>query len=239
VVRVPRSIAAGWLHRKLIEFQPLHPEIDVRLSIAPRAQSREDRLLSDEAYAAGSDVAIRLLPRARAERRVPRIIGEHVVPCCAPRLARGASMRSFEALARRSLLEFDDSQEPLDANWAVWTRLMGFAIPASARWLRAPDWHSVFELAVQGRGVCLGRTPIVNDYLRSGALIAPLADVMISTRAYYLVSASAGREAERFMGWLRQLIESESAFEREYFKGRRFIDPLASGKRSRPRKNGP
>jgi LysR family glycine cleavage system transcriptional activator len=234
VVRVPRSLAVGWLHRKLLDFSRLHPQIDVRLSLAPRAQSPEDRLMSDEAYGAGCDLTIRLLPRARAEGRLQRVVGEQVVPCCTPHVAKAAGLKSIDGLFRRTLIEFDDSQEPLDANWGVWARLHRCAIPASAQWLRAPDWHSVFELAVQGRGVCLGRTPLVNEHLRSGALVAPLAEVTLSTRAYYLVSAGGGpvrREAGLFMAWLCQEVEKEEAFERRYFRDRRVFDPIASRKR--------
>ena len=61
------------------------------------------------------------------------------------------------------------------------------------------------DAAVQGIGVCLGRTPQINDHLRSGTLVAPIPDVLVSTRANYLIrspDSDANPKVRHFLDWL-------------------------------------
>ena len=52
-----------------------------------------------------------------------------------------------------------------------------------------PDWVLISALARRGRGMCLGRTPRVNDQ-REGLPIAPRPDATRSSRAFYLVQST-------------------------------------------------
>ena len=232
VIRVPRAMASSWFLRKLGDFTRMFPDIDVRVSMAARVGSAEDRRTSDEQFCQGCDLAIRLLPRTDADGRLERLLSEYIFPCCTRALAgRGRNaLRTFADLARRPLIEYDDGLEPLDANWAVWTRLMHLPDPTAQPWVRVPDWHAVFDAAVQGTGVCLGRTPQVNEHLRAQTLVAPIPDVLVSTRANYLIRSSdsqASPKVKRFLDWLSSEAASESRFEASFLEGKRLVDPLA------------
>ena len=114
----------------------------------------------------------------------------------------------------------------LDANWPVWCERAGIAPVNAAVWKRVPDWALVFALAAQGQGVCMGRIPSVSDRLRQGVLVAPLPEVTLSTRAWYLVQSTRCRndpDASACVEWLRDEARREEAFSREFLAGKRVI----------------
>ncbi len=89
-----------------------------------------------------------------------------------------------------------------------------------------PDWSLIFALAAQGQGVCLGRTSGVNDRLRQGLLVAPLPEVTLSTRAWYLIRSTRCKndpDANAFVDWLRIEAQREETFAREFLAGKRVI----------------
>ncbi len=59
--------------------------------------------------------------------------------------------------------------------------------PALAQGPGRRSVRSTRDLAAQGKGVCLGRTPMVSDFVRTGTLVAPLRHVLRSPRAYDLI----------------------------------------------------
>ena len=92
--------------------------------------------------------------------------------------------------------------------------------------MRLPDWSSIFRLAAQGGGVCLGRTPLINDFVRSGTLGAPWPLALRSTRAYYLIQSAAARQDLRvqcFVTWLRDQAAKEADFEAELIQRKRVV----------------
>jgi LysR family glycine cleavage system transcriptional activator len=233
VVRVPRAMGSSWFLRKVGDFTRGFPEIDVRVSLASRVASAEDRSTSDERFCSGCDLAIRLLPRAQADGKLERLLTEYVFPCCTEAVATAGphAVRAITDLRERALIEYDDGFEPLDANWSVWTKLLRMPDVAPKQWVRVADWHAVFDAAVQGIGVCLGRTPQVNDQLRSRTLVAPIAEVLVSTRANYLIrspNSDANPKVRHFLEWLTSEAAAESQFETSFFKDKTLIDPLAS-----------
>ena len=44
----------------------------------------------------------------------------------------------------------------------------------------------MIQAAVSGQGVALGRQPLVNDLIQSGALVAPFRQTLVGSRAYFI-----------------------------------------------------
>ncbi|MBA2965159.1 MULTISPECIES: LysR family transcriptional regulator [Ramlibacter] len=243
VVRVPRGLAVGWLFSRVAAFAMRNPEIDVRLALAQRVGTDADRAMSDSVYAAGSDFAIRLLHRDQAEDRLPRFLDEYILPCCAPGLipsCAGKGLMSVQDVLHAPILEYDDGLTPLEGNWSNWCQMVGVQAPSeSEAWLRVSDWQAVFELAARGKGVCLGRTPMVTDHLRSGALVAPTRGVLLAPHAYYLLTQPAqDRRVMTFASWLTEEVASQRKFDEALLAGRHVIDPLHNGSSSRQTRPG-
>jgi LysR family transcriptional regulator, glycine cleavage system transcriptional activator len=230
-LRAVRSIAVGWLIPKIVDFNKSHPNIDVRIALAPRAGTAEDRATSDERFRYGCDLAIRLLPRESAEGRLKRLGLEYVFPCCTAEVSGHGDWRhrNLRDLFKHPLLEFDDGLVKLSGNWPVWAKLTGIGSLEGANMVHVPDWASVYGLAVSGKGVCLGRTPHVSHHLRNGTLTAPIPEVLISREAFYLLPSAtieSDSNTQHFVDWLTGEFEREQTFEAAFLQGRRVIDPL-------------
>ena len=228
VVVTNRSMLSDWLWGRVADYTNRHPEIDLRLAPAPRTGTPESRRGLDDIDATDMDIGIRLLSRATADGRWERLMTEYVFPCCAKTLAEDLPrpICTLADLAHHTLLELDDGMPALDANWPVWCERAGVAPVAAAAWKRVPDWAFVFALAAQGQGVCMGRIPSVNDRLRQGVLVAPVPEVTLSTRAWYLVQSTRCKNdprASAFVEWLRNEARREEAFAREFLAGKRVI----------------
>lgn len=228
VVVTNRSMLSDWLWNRIADYTNRHPEIDLRLAPAPRSGTAGERRGLDDIDQTDMDIGLRLLTRATADGRWERMLTEYVFPCCTTGLAEDARrpIRTLDDLAHHTLLELDDGMPALDANWPVWCERAGIAPVNAAVWKRVPDWALVFALAAQGQGVCMGRIPSVSDRLRQGVLVAPLPEVTLSTRAWYLVQSTRCRndpDASACVEWLRDEARREEAFSREFLAGKRVI----------------
>lgn len=217
VVVTSRSMMSDWLWPRVADYTNRHPEIDLRIAPAPRSGSPGDGRGVSDIDATDMDIGIRLLPRAQADGRWERLITEYVFPCCTKALADDPlrPIRTLGDLGRHTLLDLDDGMPGLDGNWPVWCERAKVAQVTPAMLRRVPDWSLIFALAAQGLGVCLGRTSGVNDRLRQGLLVAPLPEVTLSTRAWYLVTSTRCKNdphASAFVDWLRSEARCEEEF---------------------------
>jgi LysR family transcriptional regulator, glycine cleavage system transcriptional activator len=63
----------------------------------------------------------------------------------------------------------------------------------------------MIQAAISGQGVALGRQPLVNDLIKSGALVAPFKQTLVGSRAYFVIESrlSAGKpQVSEFARWL-------------------------------------
>ncbi|MFY9512585.1 MAG: LysR substrate-binding domain-containing protein, partial [Rubrivivax sp.] len=65
--------------------------------------------------------------------------------------------------------------------------------------------------AVAGQGVALGRRPLIDDLLKSGALVAPFRDLAASPRGYFMVVEPGARQRASVQALLRWLQEEAGA----------------------------
>ena len=125
-------------------------------------------------------------------------------------------------LAHHRLIEHDDGMpglERLDANWKRWFQAAAVPAVVPQQWVRMPDWAQIVALGRSGGGVFMGRTPLVSQYLKDGSLTCPIKEVILSTRAYYLVNrsnAEPSEDAVAFATWLIDEAKAEFEFEQQW-----------------------
>lgn len=180
VVSALPSFAAGWLVPRLAALQRALPGVELVL--------RADRRLIDFDREE-VDVAIRYQRAPPPTLAARRLFGELVFPVCSPALAYGSgTLASLGDVAAHPLLhDLDaDPHQP----WLSWRRwLNGAGVPRDARRdLHFDDSLIILAAAVAGRGVALGREPLVADQLARGLLCRPLADVRESEWSYFAVA---------------------------------------------------
>lgn len=190
VTTIP-SLATYWLVPRVAGFQAQHGTavaIDTSTQIRP---------LSAQGY----DVAIRHgrgeWPGCVAEK----LFDEHLVAVCSPSYRGGDLPRAPDDLAEHRLLSYRDSQE-----WQQWAAKAGCAPPRPGADTVLSDAALMVSAALAGHGVAIGRTAIVLEHLRSGALVPLFGLAVPADYSYFLVlpaDGEPGASLRLFVQWLR------------------------------------
>ena len=200
-VTVSTSIpfAALWLLPRLPHFRARHPALDIFISADNRILDLDRERI---------DLAVRYCPEAMAPPGAHRLFGERLQPVCSPALAadRARPLKRPEDLARHVLLHLDDERGRFPwLNWGQWFAAIGLAETAGAGALRFNQFDLLIQAAIDGQGVALGRSPLVDRLLEQRKLVAPFRNTHATTRAYFVVRSAASRkrpEAQAVVDWL-------------------------------------
>ena len=195
------AFAAFWLMPRLPEFRAAYPEVSVRLSA-----SDEQADLAAE----GLDAAVRFGAGRWPGLAGRRLMAEEVFPVCSPGyLARNPELRTPEDLYAHTLLHLDVSYRDW-MDWGDWFRGLDLAAPAIKRGLRFNTYIILVQAATAGEGVALGWRRLVQDMLRGGSLVQPLAASRAAGGAYHLVWPEATGptpETRCFLDWIQRAAE--------------------------------
>lgn len=199
------TFASSWLAPRLRHFHEIHPEIDLEINTEGRLGAPLDFTRTE------ADVAIRagLSGDIWSGHAAEKLLHETMFPACAPALLRGPNpLRAPKDLANQTLLIASRSPE----GWAEWLGVAG----ASGQEMpdidptHGPKFDTIqlaMNAAIEGMGVVIGRTPLVDAYLESGQLVEPF-DIRVTSRiAYWLVGrkeAWDNHPVQAFRAWLRQ-----------------------------------
>lgn len=176
-VAAPAAFAIWWLVPRLGRFAALHPEIEVRIATI---DGREPDLWRD-----GIDLAVVKRPAKSAARNPAEmpLLREIAFPVCSPSLLDGrSSLRSPADLARHPLIECDAAEaEDVAFGWSAWLDRFGLVGAPGPRRLRFSHFGVALSAAVDGLGIALGRSPMVDAELAAGRLVRPLAKQIFAT----------------------------------------------------------
>ena len=193
------GFASLWLIPRLQRFTRLHPDVDVRISVTTDVINLERSLV---------DLAIRYCPPASVPEGATRLFGEEVVAVCGRSLLhdRARPLKRPVDLKHHVLLHFDYAGAVLSfLDWDTWLTSLGIGDLKPAGALHFSQYEQMIQAAISGQGIALGRQPLVNDLLASGALVAPFRKALVGSRAYFVVEsehAAAKPHVRRFAAWL-------------------------------------
>jgi LysR family glycine cleavage system transcriptional activator len=165
-----------WLLPRLARFRALYPEIDLRLVVGTTLVDLADGKI---------DVAVRFGSGDYAGRESRFLMGDGVIPVCAPSLLAGRPVpRRIGELAELPLLH-DDGLAPGERRltWADW--LEGGPPQVS---IHMPDGLLTLQAALLGEGVALARRSMVADHLQAGRLVRLLEEERATDFGYWLVT---------------------------------------------------
>ncbi|KAA0572872.1 LysR substrate-binding domain-containing protein [Azospirillum sp. Sh1] len=198
------GFASGWLLPRLGALRQLLPELDVRIVTTQNAID-----LRREAV----DIAITFghghWPGCEAELLFP----ERVLPVCSP--AFRASRAPFAAgaaadpadLASLPLLHLESIGPAAWLSWSDWFTLHGLPVPAGGQDLTFNNYPLVLQAALMGQGVALGWSPLTDELMRDGHLVALIDRPIQTERGYFLVVSSRRKPDERRDRFRRWVIE--------------------------------
>lgn len=189
------GVTALWVLPRLAAFQDANPNIDVRVAANNRILDMKQE---------GIDLAIRYAREADVPSGAIKLFGERVVPMASKAVAARA-FKHPRALLNEVLLEYDEPRARPWLRWSEWLAAAGLADAKPQAYLHCNQYNQLVQLAVDGRGVALGRIALVLPMLADGRLVAmPTHKVEESDYAYWLVEATpdARPEVAIFREWL-------------------------------------
>lgn len=191
------GIASLWLVPRLAAFQAIEPDLDVLISADNRMVDLEREDI---------DLALRYVAPETASPGATLLFGEVVFPVASPAVVASlpAVLRA-EDLAKLTLLAFESANATPWLAWEPWLQGLGLADAKPQAVLRFTQYDQAIRAAEDGRGLALGRGPLVAQAIAAGRLQA-LSDARrhVAARAYYLVRTRQGvrPEVARFAAWL-------------------------------------
>ncbi|HEV2651889.1 MAG TPA: LysR substrate-binding domain-containing protein [Rhizomicrobium sp.] len=202
------SFASCWLVPRLAKFYAAHPGIDVEITTVGDLAQPPDLANLDVDFA----VRVGLNENQWAGVHVEKLVHEQMFPVCAPEVMQGVPpLKLPRDMSGHALLQVSRRSE----GWPEWLAA------AKANGMECceidpdhgPKFDTIqmtFTAAVEGMGIAMGRLPIVEDYLASGALVEPFALRVTSRNAYWLLSASntpLSQGAATFRAWMRRELD--------------------------------
>jgi LysR family transcriptional regulator, glycine cleavage system transcriptional activator len=203
VVSTTASLAAKWLLPRVGTFQEAHPGIEVRLTASTHlVDFRREEV----------DMAVRYGRGHWPGLRADWLMAEDIFPVCSPALLAGRKpLRRPEDLAEHTLLHATISRE----DWQLWLTAAGLPTAiASKRGLSFDQSFMAIEAAVDGLGVALGRTPVVEADIAAGRLVIPFDLALPAEAGYYIVAPEETAQSPKitlFRDWLLASVTSSAA----------------------------
>jgi len=199
------TIAIRWLVPRLERFRAKECGFAVQLTTESAALMQVTQGNYDLAINCGSWPNPVFPEGVKAIRLIPQAL----TPVCSPRLLEGRRLESVDDLANFDLLH--SSSDHFD--WKNWAKQFGGAEFDVIRGQTYPNRDMVFRAAVMGEGVTLGELFVLTEELASGALVAPLADLVYRNPAldYYAVVRDAMGDDPRIVAFCQWLIEERDA----------------------------
>jgi LysR family glycine cleavage system transcriptional activator len=196
------SFASKWLLPRLPSFQQAFPAIDVRISASTeRVDFRKDAI----------DAAIRYGRGDWKGLRADFLMSDEVFPVCSPALTK--TLRAPADLANHTLLQVSGVTA---GDWGAWLRAAGQPLQLAEGPRMTFDLAMMaVQAAVDGQGVCIGRSTYVEDDLRAGRLVAPFGLRLKDELGFYLVTPHETAESKKivaFRAWLLALSPGKDTF---------------------------
>lgn len=197
-LRVTSSLTYLWLVPRLADFTLAHPDISLRLMTHLEPP---DFGASDFAHD-GTDLEIRYGAGTWDDAASERLFEEALFPVCSPKLLEGERpLKAPEDILDHTMIHVVGEPE----SWQMWLDRVGLGGRTGRQSLQFNLHMMATHAALSGIGVALGLSPLVDDALSKGDLVAPF-DVRLPAKdAHYLLKPKSGPERRQvgvFREWL-------------------------------------
>jgi LysR family transcriptional regulator, glycine cleavage system transcriptional activator len=210
-VSTTASLAAKWLVTRVATFQDAHPTVEVRITTSTHLVDFQREEV---------DMAVRYGRGHWPGLRAQWLMAEDIFPVCSPSLLQGPRpLRRPEDLAHHTLLHASVSRE----DWRLWLTAAGLPVSlALRRGLNFDQSFMALQAAMEGLGVALGRTRLVEGDIAAGRLVVPFDVILPSDAGFYIVAPAETADMPKirlFRDWLVRSVARDAAASRSGVAG--------------------
>jgi LysR family transcriptional regulator, glycine cleavage system transcriptional activator len=187
------SFAMRWLIQRLPKFQGYHYRFDVRVATSPTDTIAQ--------LAEPYDVIVRREPMSRPEHTCVRFLDDVSTPVASPKFLARQRLKTAADLRNVRLLHLKSRPEA----WRTWFDLNNVKGSPTVPGALFDHFFLALEAAINGLGVALCPTALIQSDLGAGTLVSPLAsDPVIGAgfHALYRTMPAPDRATLRFLDWL-------------------------------------
>ena len=194
------SVASLWLLPRLPRLRSRWPDLAVQLLADPRTL---------DLRAEGIDLAIRFCRTPNPGYTATRLMGDRIVPVCAPSLlAQHGPVDSIDTLLKLPLLHDSAAEgDSSESGWRSWLDHHGRPDAEGNAGQHFSDAGLMISGALLGLGVALARVSLVADQIASGALVCPWALTTPTAYTYYLLGLPEAAERPEIVAFRTLLLE--------------------------------
>ncbi len=183
MVGVQASFAVKWLFSRLALFTDENPGIDIRLSSS---------IELDDLTAGRVDAVIRYGPAHAPGFQSFHVLAAQLHPVCNPALLAGkAPLLKPQDLCRHTLIHDEFKQ-----GWRTWLSAQGLQHVDTSKGPTFTDESLALQAAIEGVGVALGRSPLIDHDITEGRLIFPFKMQPVEDEGYYLVCLEGNADSK-------------------------------------------
>ncbi|MEO5757109.1 MAG: LysR substrate-binding domain-containing protein [Mesorhizobium sp.] len=197
-VTVSTTVAFGscWLMPRLGDFRNRNPGVNIKLV-------ETDECLDMSNF--GIDISIRYGRGDWSKLKAEKVFSEEFFPVCSPGYVNAVGAESLSEFRNVTLLHLDGRAH----EWENWDKWFEFAKLTSLRpqqgiWFQ--NYDNLLRAAIEGQGLGLGWTRLVEEKLFDGSLVKPLNLAFSTGNGYYIVEAPSkapNRASKVFKNWIR------------------------------------
>lgn len=195
-VATTNAMASLWLLPKVAGFQRSE-EIDLRILTTENFQ---------DLYKMDFDIALFYCKVPPVGMQTTMLFPEEVFPVCSPGyLEQFKDSQNQIQIFEKTLLYLDESQKDW-INWNEWFTAVNLPIVKPKNRININNYPMLLQAAINGHGLALAWGSLVDDYLKSGALVRPV-DTVLRTHASFCMLEPLDRgvipsSVKHFRMWL-------------------------------------
>ena len=205
-VALTPSFASKWLIPRIEHFNARFPEIDIRITTTMELIDYERE---------GVDIGVRFGRGGYTDLVVERLLESEVTPVCSPDLLHGSKpLEKPSDIAQYTLLH-DDSPllDDTHPDWAMWLRAAKVRNVDPSHGLRFDNASTCISAAIEGVGIALARTALIDGDIASGRLVKLFELSLPSTFGYYVAYPKRSEKLPKVMAFRDWLFEEVAAQE--------------------------
>lgn len=170
---VPPFFANEILLPKLLDFQAVMPDTDIRVST-------QHSLVKE--HSAETDLSILLGSGDWPELVTYPLFARRLVVAASPSLLKGFDSSSFKSLDGQTLIVHENRPHA----WSNWAKALDIETPTAGKVLRFDSMSTVVQAAAQGLGFAIVSWPLSKNWFRTGALQRVFGTEWVTDEHFYL-----------------------------------------------------
>lgn len=192
------AISSFWLTQKLIKYREVHPQVEIRVVVSDTpAEMADDNVDISFRYGDGNWPGFNAV----------RLFEIDSFPVCSPDyLKTSPPIKAAQDLLNHNLVNLDGESHASE-DWLWWLKGQGVSIPESFKTMGFDNYANVIQMALDGQGVVLGFSRLMDKLLATNKLVRPLDSSLTTSHAVFLVTRngiSSSVHTESFCHWIQR-----------------------------------